>query len=393
MENFNFDVESLQQNYLDARLSGDDEKIKAASDAIDAALSGNPPPEVIPEPAPASDNTETVVTEAGSTAGEDTSAEQIQQQAGSQEDASNTTDGVPAPTNNVTTWLESLDPEVRKNVEQLMNENQNLHHRIKSDDGRVAAFQRRYNDLQKLAVQQKEQLQRLQSNSSQSQPQVPAANLKPQASSIEDDPDLQQIAETDPVLAQTILKREQMIRSQIDQLNQRLEAQSQEIKPFKDQQHDMSVQSELGRLQQIIPESIDIFKGDPATGVNYWEEWVANQPPGVQALANSYYAEEVAQALRLHIADMRHYFGFDQQQPQQAASNPASQPKAVDQNRAQLVQQERERKLSAAPVGSTQVRPPQRTEPTYDELMNNPELLEKFQQAQYEKELKKLGLA
>lgn len=371
-------IESLQQKYYEALESKDSEKIEAATNAIEAALSGQGVPQeqvtaqIDPEPAP------------------DNSTEEIQQVAqGSETNVEPTAkDGEPAPSQ-TDDWLGSLDPKIRSNVEQLLQQNQQLIHQRKSDAGRVAAFQSRYEELRKKAVQQEELLKRLQSSSTaQPQGQRTAAPVtKP--ISIEDDPDLKAIAETDEQLARAMLKREALLRSELEEMRSTLNQFQSEFVPLKQTQEDLHTQRELQRLEQMVPNAVEIFRyKDPETGVNYWEDWVQRQPRAIREAAESLNADEVAPILRLHIMEMQQYFGFNNQpvaQPQQ----PTQQ---VDQSKVQAVQQERERKLQAQPVGSASIKPPQNAQPSFEQIMSSPELLEKYQRKIYEEELKKKGI-
>ncbi len=363
-------IESLQKSYYEALESKDAEKIQAASDAIEAVLNQQVVPEVVQEVVQDTSSEETTqATQGGEALAEPTAKE-----------------GEPAPTSATDDWLGSLDPNIRKNVEQLLKQNQQLVHQRKSDEGRVAAFQRRYEEAQKKAVQNEELVKKLQGQTT-AQPQGnPAANQQTKLLTVDDDPELKAIAETDEQLARVILKREAALRSELEQMRNDLVGLKTEFNPLKTYQEEAHTRQELQRLEQFVPNAVQIFNyRDPDTGVNYWEDWVKRQPKAIQAAAESYNAEEVAQALRLHIMDMQAYFGFNQQAPAQE-SKPAP---VVDQQKIEAVQQERERKLSAQPVGSASVKPPQNAQPSFEQIMSNPDLLAKYQQKIYEEELKK----
>jgi hypothetical protein len=361
-------IEELQQEYLDASLSGDADKIKEVQNKIDAFINDGVTPN--------KEEPQGIV-------------EEVQQQEVQEEPEEVAKEGDPAPEETKTdqqNWYESLPPEVKAEVEKLINHTKQLEHRIKADNGRVAAYQRRYHELQKEAVQKEEMLKRLQSQTTVNQPQgnkTPAAPQNTASLSIDDDPDLKAIAETDEQLARAILKREQLLRQEIESLKKSVFS---EFEPLKRESHNAQIQSELSRLQQMIPNAIEIFNYvDPETKVNVWDDWVMRQPPAVKTLASSDNADDVARALELYGLDMQRIYGTQQEPPQQVQA-------PVNTQKTQQVQQERERKLQAQPVGSASVRPPQNAKPTYEELMSDPEKLLKFQDEIMREEMKKKGI-
>lgn len=296
-----------------------------------------------------------------------------------------TTEGEPAPTQETSEtedWLNSLDPKIRENVQKLIEDREKLEHQYKATNGRVAAYQRRYEEQRKLAVQQEELIKKLKSSTAQMpQGNQPTAAPKPTNTplSIDDDPDLKDIAATDEQLARTILKREQLLRQEIDRLQNTIE---ERLSPLQQRFEEASINSEMDRLLSVVPNAVEVFNSKE------WDDWVSTQPSAIKAIALSDKADEALRALELYAADMQRWYPQQPQAPQQGqpvASNPDP--------RASKVQQERERKLQAQPVGSASVRPPQKAEPTLEEIMNDPELLEKHQQMLYKKELERMGKA
>lgn len=291
-----------------------------------------------------------------------------------------TTEGEPAPKQETTEtedWLASLDPKIRERVIQELEQKQKLEHRIKSDEGRIAAFQRRYEEQRKLAVQQEEFIKKLQSSTALPQGQSPAAPKQQSPSlTIDDDPDLKQIAETDEQLARTMLRREQQLRQELDQLRNMVD---ERLSPLQQRFEEVQTNAELDKLLQRVPNAIEVFNS------REWDEWVSLKSERVKALALSDKADDALEALRLYAADMQAWYGNPQQPAQQQQPAPQVDP------RAGKVQQERERKLQAQPVGSAAVRPPQKAEPTLEEIMADPELLAKEQEKLYKKELERMG--
>lgn len=374
-------IETLQENYLEALNTGDTEKIKAAESALDGALKGNKPPD--PEPEPVAEDTSPESSQEQSDEGSQGSDAQQATQEG--EDNKDVAPSAEKETKSDTqNWLDSLDEGVRSEVEKLLKHTQQLEQRIRSDDGRVAAFQRRYEEVRKKAVQQEEQLKKLQSTA-QPHGNKPGAAPKNPTLSLEDDPDLKEIAESDEQLARLIRKRDQSHLDTISELRKEIDGLKHQFDPFRERYENDHLASEETRLLQMIPNAREIFSFED-NGVNMWKEWMEHQPPVIRAAAESDNAEEVAWALSKHITDMRRYYGFDQEQPTQEEQKPS-----VDPSKARSVQQERERKLQAQPVGSASAPPPQKTKPTMQEIVSNPKLLEQEQLRIFNETMKSLG--
>lgn len=362
------DIQVLQDRYLEATLSQNQEDIDKAKADIESVLSGGKPaPQPEPEPETKEDTTlESLEIKDDSVAkeGEPSNEEE------------------PSLSEN---WIDSLDPIVQKEVKKILEEKQQLSHRMKSDDGRVAAYQRRYDELQRKAVQQEEMLKSLQAKTAQPQGN-PAASKQ---ASINDDPDLKAIAETDEQLAAVMWKREQALRKEIEESQNRFSELENRVTGIVKFQEDVKTQQELDRLNSIVPGATDIFTWvDPDTGRTPWLDWVQSAPPALKALADSSNADDVAYALQFHIADMRRHYGIDKEQDGGSAQETVETP--VDKSKIDAVQAERARKLQAQPVGAAS-RPPQKTKPTPAEILANPELLAAEQERIYQEELKKMG--
>jgi len=358
-------IESLQAKYTEALLSGNSENEQKIREEIDQFLEKGEIPNTSREDSPPAVGEETEQTLTSS----EPSAE-----VAVKDDASTQADPNTTPTQN---WLDSLSPEVKGNIEKLLQQNQQLEHQYKSVNGRLAAYQRRYEDAQKEAVKYKQQL------TAPPQGQTAAASKNPpNLSKIEDDPDLKQLAETDEQLARVILKQRQETALREDELRKKIESLESKFNPMEKQFTRQAQYSELEKLKSYVPNAEEIFR-HPA-----WDEWRNAQPLGVQALADSDYADDVARAIELYGQDMRRLYG--EPSVRQGTQHHST---SVD-PRAEEVRKERERKLQAQPVGSpASVRPPQRSEPTLEEIASNPELLEKFQAKIMQDELKKMGRA
>lgn len=273
------------------------------------------------------------------------------------------------PTESEQNWLDSLAPEVRKNAEELLENYKRLEHRLKSEDGRVAAYQRRYHELQQQAARQQEELQALKSAKPQEQPaaqkQTPAV-----------DDDLKAIMEVDEQLGRTIMREREERERLRAELDRRLSEIDSKVTPVQSAYEDMEVQREMTRLTSYVPNAVEILRSP------YYKEFVDTSPPAIRQLAESSRADEVYAAIRLY-GDWASEYNAGQ--PQQTQPNPEFDDKA------RKVQQERERKLQSQPVGSAAIKPPAKTEPTIEEIYNDPKLLEQYQNRIMQDELKKIG--
>lgn len=367
----------LQDEYSSALALGNQDRVKELEKQLDEYITqgtlAEATPEVVEENTDPADEPATEQPEAVETSPSGTESPEA------------TTEGEPAPNQETTEtedWLASLDPKIRERVEKELEEKAKLEHQYKATNGRVAAYQRRYEEQRKLAVQQEELIKKLKSSTAQMpQGNQPTAAPKPTNTplSIDDDPDLKDIAATDEQLARTILKREQLLRQEIDRLQNTIE---ERLSPLQQRFEEVSINSEMDRLLSVVPNAVEVFQSKE------WDDWVSTQPSAIKAIALSDKADEALRALELYAADMQRWY------PQQPQVQQQEQVTASNQDpRASKVQQERERKLQAQPVGSASVRPPQKAEPTLEEIVNDPELLEKYQQDLYKKELERMGKA
>ena len=366
MDEQQVDITALQDEYFEAEVSKDQDRIAKAKEAIENVLSGKSPDLEVKEASGSVEEVQSPIAKDG----DPPVVEPVVENKGS--------------------WLDTLtDPAIKAEVEKLLKEKEKekeeLHHAFQSVNGRVAAFQRRYEEEKKLRLSQEE---RLRSSSPTAQPQHSSAAPK-KPLSINDDPDLKAIAETDEQLAKVIYSREQAMREEMEELRKELHGVKDAFAPVRQYQEQQHQNHELSRLTQIIPNAIDIFTYiDPETKVNPWDDWVKRQPRAIREAALSDDAEEVAGALKLHIYEMREMLGFNR--TEESADVTTTHTQEVN-PKLEAVQRERERKLQATPVGSASVRPPQKTQPTMAEILANPDLLREFQDKIYKDEMKKKG--
>lgn len=228
-------------------------------------------------------------------------------------------------------WLTKIeDADLRSKVEAEIGRIQQLEHRIKSDDGRVAAFQRKADEL-------KRELQELK----QKKPVVeqPADNTP----STPDE--WKKVIEHDPELAKAV---EALIRSERDKLRKELqESQKSVIAPIEEDRKSQQIERELQLLSQAIPEYKEIRETDMFKG---WLEYEAS--PALQKAWNeSLNHRDVIAVFNAFAVDMINS-GRVQPPTQQAAPTPEvvpAQQTTVDPDK---LAADRARKLQQTPVAS-----------------------------------------
>jgi hypothetical protein len=244
------DVEKLQQQYLDAINSGNQEDKERIEKEIDSRLAGSEPTETVDTPP------ETPEGEQGEGVAAEASAEQEVPEGQAK-------DG-PVYDDETKSWLDSLDRAERAHVEERLSldkkdlalELYRAQHKYRADEGRVAAIQRRYQELQNKTVQLEEMLQK------HRKPQEPAAPQK-KTKTIEEDPDLKQIAETDPELARVFLAREQEMEKRLAEMDERFR---NELEPLRRSSEDQVVNNELAKLEVDCPKLPGDFQLSDARG-------------------------------------------------------------------------------------------------------------------------------
>lgn len=379
-------VESLQDKIYSAMTSGDAASLeKANKDVEDYFESVNKQSDTTPPAQPiASQTTEQPAKDGTQNLPESGSPQQ--------EVETNQNNDTPTLDEESKKFLDTLHPSIRVHVEKNLSldrnklalELYNMQHQSRADNGRVAALNRRYQELLRRSVQLEEKL---------AQPQAPkpqeAAPPKTNQKSITDDPDFKLIEENDPQLAKVIREREEAVWSKFNEWEDRLK---RELEPLRRSSETQTMNVELQKLAHMVPNYQEILSYTDEYGVNTWQEWISRQTPNVQNLALSDHADDLVRAMVLYGQDMtQEYGGYHQYQPpaenqQQQPTNQAAASNLSDQARSAA--QERERKLSSSPVGPSNVRPPQKTEPTMEEILADPVLLEKFQADYLEKLMK-----
>lgn len=238
----------------------------------------------------------------------------------------------PAPTEEkVDAWLESVPEDVRGKVQERLDALAQAEHKIRSDDGRVRAFQRQAEEL-------KQQLKKMSGT-----PQTPAATVDAPTTN----EGWQQLIDHDPVLAEILEARvkaeiQELKKTAIDPLHRRQET-NEAI-----ERSDV-VARERARLAELIPDVDDIIKQPLFQG---WLEHEA--PPTLQrAFHDSLDHRDYLAVFNQFAVDMINTGRVSPNGQQPSAAAPTA-PNAVDPQRAQNIADARARKLNQPPVsGST----------------------------------------
>jgi hypothetical protein len=292
-----------------------------------------------------------------------------------------------------TAWLAALDPAVKAQVDKLLAEKQQLEHKLKSDEGRVAAYQRHYDTARRDA----EELRKRVANPQVSQP---PANKPAATATTPSQPNvpkkIQEVMEADPVLGQILLdehleaqRTQAALKAEIDSLR------NETLAPLKDRLEEMTLRQELDLLEGELPGAKQILSHD------IWQEFKKYAPPALRYLAESSNRFEVATALHeyntwINRPEVQQWAAQRYGAPDNnaatnsqttASATTAQQPDPQKVAQALKVKQEAERKAASQPVGTTQVGRPATAKPNLDQILADPVLAKKFHDDQFEIEL------
>lgn len=278
-------------------------------------------------------------------------------------------------------WLNSLDPSVRKIVEQRLSEERKAREyheqRYRSETGRQAALQRKLEEERK-ARSELEQKLRDGAVSQPSNPTATPANTQTATSrKIQElnekiaklrgpDPELADLLET---TRDALLETQQNISASVPKVDM---SAVEELKAkIAKQEFEMVVNSERTRLEQMVPGALQVLDYvDPKTGWSPWSEFVNSLPPTLQQAANDANADTYAYLMPLYGQWAERYnaaHGYTQQ-PQQTTHNTQTE---VDPRAAQ-VQQARQAKLTTSAAAPARSTPPPAHKPSLEERRKNP---------------------
>ena len=232
-----------------------------------------------------------------------------------------------APATPTVDWLPEVPETVRDKVQETINKLQNAEQRLRSDDGRVRAYQKQADELKaKLLEIQKPQ-------STSAAPSVPSTPEE-----------WQRVIDHDPVLAKAIEDRlesklQEFKKANIEPITQRQLTQD-EIR----QSDEVAREREL--LVETIPEAFEIVKTDMFKG---WLEHEA--PPAVrQAMLSSNDHRDHVAGLNLFAMTMINSgrVAPPEASPSGAVASPPAQ--VIDPARAATIAASRDRRSEASPI-------------------------------------------
>lgn len=270
-------------------------------------------------------------------------------------------------------WLASLDPNIKANVEKLLQEKQAAEQArdqyIKSNEGRIAAEQRKARQLE----------QQLQQERQRKAVEPPKAPLTAAEQATENE-FIKMMKEGDPELGKYL----ESIEQRNTQLAQRLEQFNQQFEQQRKESEDRHLLSQ-----------VDIVRSQVTNVDEIWESKEYNEyinkvaPRAIWEAAQSPTAEGALAAIRAY-GEWAHWMNEQAQQTTVGASTPTD-PAA--QAQAQKTLAERNRKVQAQPVASnTTARPSAVPTDNLLEIISDPKKHAQFVEREYQAELKKMGI-
>lgn len=293
-------------------------------------------------------------------------------------------DGANSPSGSTEDWLNSLTPDVRKLVEERLEQERKAREyheqRYRSVVGREPTFQKKYAEEKKL----REELEQKLRDGAVSQPSnptaTPANTQTATAKKIQElnekiaklrgpDPELADLLET---TRDALLETQQLMASSVPKVD--LSAVEELKAKIAKQEMDLVVQNERNRLEQMVPGALQILDyADPKTGWSPWNEFVNSLPPTLQAAAGDANADTYAYLMPLYGQWAERYnaaHGYTQQPQQPQQPTPQAQP-TVDPRAAQ-VQQARQAKLTTSAAQPARSAPPPQQKLSLEERRKNP---------------------
>ncbi|MBV2128164.1 hypothetical protein [Arsukibacterium indicum] len=175
-------------------------------------------------------------------------------------------------------WASAPEP-LRQQYHQLQQSHQKLESDHRANAGRVAALNRKTEELQKALAEREKQ------NGGEKQDGVPSADdLKGKS--------FAEVEQEFPEIADFLRHHVEQVKSEFTkQLTPLQESYQQQQERMQEQQQLEAKQQEYGRLQQAHPDFMDIV-ADPE-----FSNWVKKQPAQLQAIAASDNADDAAYVL------------------------------------------------------------------------------------------------
>jgi hypothetical protein len=209
-------------------------------------------------------------------------------------------------------------------------------HRYKSDAGRVPHMQRRMAELER----------ELRANKARNPDNPNGVKPTPDVSSIELDEEtknqIEELRSVDPVAAKTMERvAKAAIAAAAARSTTAFETYVSEEQKADDERFYIEQKSILG---QMIPQADQIF------ATPEWQAWKQSLSPGRRAMAESAYADEVAQAIYAFAADMQRYQAQQQGTPtHQAAPTPNTPVPNVEESEVHKARQKKVARAAGVP--------------------------------------------
>lgn len=217
----------------------------------------------------------------------------------------------------------ALPPEVQDRITKLEQEKAQFEHRFKSDLGRVAALQRKVDELSRALA------------SPQTPREPEPAATPPNVAKTKFDEKLARVKEIDPELADLLQAlKEDALEDSRKEITDKV---SQTERLFRQKEEQETWYREKTRLLEMVPQADEVFSSP------LWREWKESQTPGVLALASSANADEMYLAMQKFAADTARMYP-ELAQPEETPAQPVSTPSNPAVNK---LLDDRARKLSA----------------------------------------------
>lgn len=248
--------------------------------------------------------------------------ETVEQEAPAAQTEAATTGTVPESPEELRARLATLEKEVNERAREAAEWKQ----KYKSDEGRVAAFQRRAQELER-ALREK-----------------PREQPKPATESklkVEESEEWRTLQESDPVLARLLKNSvEEAVRQAEEKARLAAEAAT---KPLYEERESEYERRERDELYKLVP-NLDEVKSSPL-----YAEWFESQDDGIKNLG--YSARGVYRIMQLYDADMRARFAALEAAEQAAKPAETGNKPITAAPQVTAIQKERERKVQSQGVG------------------------------------------
>lgn len=178
------------------------------------------------------------------------------------------------------------EPDVAERLKTLESENERLRHSDASQRGRLGAYQRQINELQRAQQEQKA----AKPTNEDGKPQSDDQQKTEMAESMGVD-DWEEFKEDFPDMARAFEARLKADQQKQAQLERRVEELQSAVQPIQEQAHQQHLQSEFARLEARHENWREVVNAPQ------FREWLQSQNPGIQQLAESDSADDASALL------------------------------------------------------------------------------------------------